>query len=1182
MGVARSSGGREFAFRQSSAAPGSPNFSLCLQKIVKRFSRQRLPGFERSARSPYYLSRVIHVVPFREQVMGESFYLKLLGFPELRRPDGRPVKLKVRKHLALLIYLVMDADVVHLRDELVDLFWPEVPTSNGRHSLSMAFSVLRGIFGVDCVRGNHAGVEFVAPGLTLDLDRLKAYQILGTGTIPPLDIEGFLQGFHLEGAPAFQHWRDRRQAHLLPMIQAGLLMLTDEARRGGDTPRMMALADRLLTLDPLTEEGIRARMEAFAMQGDRVSALRVFESWKRQLAEDLGAVPSEILEAMATRLRRRGATPPVESGANTPVASTESWAERCFVGRTSEFRVLFEAWESTTQLNTRHILLNGDTGVGKSTLAMRFASAAALEGAAVARVQCFELEQRIAFGMIGALVTSLLDRPAVSGTAPESLAEVARIVPALRERFPHLPASRRTEGEAARLHFAEGTFALFEAIMEDQPLILIVDDYPRSDEASLSVLHMLLRRAENERLMVVLSGRPPEPGEPPQATRIRKGVSYLPLWRIDLEPLSDLESDELLSVLLARAARKPGSPQRRAILQTSGGNPMALELLTQDWITHGEDALAVSLPAMRADVPGSAQEAIGYDRLIERMLPSLPPRTRLALYLAAILGPRLNDLGCFDTVEFTPVQTMAALSDLVERRVLRNTEKGLEFVNELIRARLYLKIPTASRIRLHDGVATRLLSAVAGGEAIPGLEIAWHCIRARRREEATPFLMHGARTAITHGAPDEAARALSSAMGHLRGKAKAEAALLLAETYQEMADWKAALECIENIDSSYRDEPQLHEMAAILEIECRRQLGEYPPDAFDGVLEDLIQKAQGGHNPVSRVRAALAAVQGASTVRNQKVLTLAYEAIRGLPLYELSAPDTAKALLSKAMAHYHLRQPQAGLSEVREAAHLLEQAGATDTTFVTIQIGLGAYACITGTYGDGLLPLERAYQAAERLDNSPLMSQAAVNLALCYYRLGKTEDHFRWSITARHKSLSTGPGSYDRISSLWLYALACFERGEGRKVEETLQALERERQSIRVLWIRQSALLHEAEVSWLRGDKQLALTRASEVYQSRKDGLCHGFEGRIARWIAVGATHSSTPPAAARLMRNWYRRVDRLDALDQAEVLCSLTRLGELGESVPADVVDRARVALARLPIACSKQLRRFGLRLPH
>ncbi|HTL05529.1 MAG TPA: AAA family ATPase, partial [Gemmatimonadales bacterium] len=707
--------------------------------------------------------------------MAETFYLKLMGIPELRRPDGRPLKLKVRKHLALLVYLVMDERPVHLRDELAELLWPGVPEENSRHSLSMAFTVLRGIFGAECLTGNHAEIRFRPPRLVRDLDRLEAGELLAEAGQPSLEVDGFLRGFHIDDAPQFQHWRDRRHAQLLPLIQAALLTLVDQARRSADLPGMLALADRLLVLDPLAEEAVRARMEALALQGDRVSALRAYEAWREELERELGARPSEPLRGMAERLRRGMETRPsrfASSGGEGRLAAPR------LVGRAAEYGVLWEAWERTTQYNTRHVLLGGETGVGKSTLAMRFAAAAELEGAAVARVQCFELEQRMAFGMIGALITSLLERPGALATAPEALAEVARMVPRVRERLRGLPAPRPAEGEAARLHFAEGTLALLDSILEEQPVLLIVDDYPRSDEASLSVLHLVLRRAVQQRLMVVLLGRPPESDESPQAARLRQAGTYLPLDRIELGVLPEPDSDELLSGLLLGASRQPASPERRALLRTAGGNPMALELLTQDWLTHGDAALAVLLPAMGDDVPASALEAAGYDRLIERMLPAMTPRTRMALYLAAILGPRLNELECFEVLEFSPVQTIAALSELVQQRLLRDTGRGLEFVNELIRARLYLKIPTAARVRLHYGVAERLLAAVAAGTAVPGLEIAWHCIRARRREEATPFLLTGARDAITHGAPDEAARALSSAVGQLKGSAKAEATLL--------------------------------------------------------------------------------------------------------------------------------------------------------------------------------------------------------------------------------------------------------------------------------------------------------------------------------------------------------------------------------------------------------------------
>src|ERR1051326_8089795 len=355
--------------------------------------------------------------------MGGGFFLRCMGYPGLYGADGRPYKLKVRKHLALLVYLALEDHAQRRRDTLVELLWSGAAPECGRHSLSMALSVLRGVLGAGAIRATSAHVR-LARG---------AGEARGAAVPRPLEVDGFLADFDIEDAPGFMHWRDRQQAHLLPMLQAGLLTLADQARRSGDMTRVMALADRLLTLDPLAEEGIRARMEAFAMQGDRVSALRTFEEWKAELHLQLGAAPSELLERMAARLRRGGVELPC--GPAGPSVPTEQWADRPFVGRVAEYRALYDSWDSSLQLATQHVLLTGESGIGQSTPALRFATAAALDGAAVARVQCFELEQRIPFGMIGALVTGLLDRPGVIGTAPESLAEIARVVPRVRERF---------------------------------------------------------------------------------------------------------------------------------------------------------------------------------------------------------------------------------------------------------------------------------------------------------------------------------------------------------------------------------------------------------------------------------------------------------------------------------------------------------------------------------------------------------------------------------------------------------------------------------------------------------------------------------------------------------------------------------------------------------------------------
>ena len=550
--------------------------------------------------------------------MADPFYLKVMGSPELLDPFGRRVRFKVRKHLALLIYLTLETRPAFRRDHLVELLWPR-SNGKGSQSLSMGFSVFRAIFGAECVRGKKDIAQFVGPVIVTDLQRLERRELFGTEIDAPLEVDGLLRDFDIADAPGFQHWLDGKRAELLPPIKTALSAFIDRARRSGDAGAMTVFAERLLSLDQLAEEGIIARMESFALQGDRLGALRLYERWKRELQDELQAAPSAEIEALAARLRRRS----LALASNPAAAIVEQYGERPFVGRAAEYRVLFEAWETTRRSRSTHVLLTGESGIGKSTLAMRFGSMASFAGAAVARVQCFELEQRIAFGMMGALVTELLDRPGVAGTSPESLAEVARIVPKVRERFPHLPPALNTEGEAARLHFAEGTFAMFDAIMEEQPLILIVDDYPRSDEASLSVLHLLLRRSENHRLMVILSGRPPSPEDPPQAARIRRAVAHLAVRRIDLPALSEGEAEELLRVIFHEAGKVPGAPERRAILRTAAGNPMALELLARDWVTHPNAPLALLLTAMRSDFSGASLEAEDYDQFIERIVPSL-------------------------------------------------------------------------------------------------------------------------------------------------------------------------------------------------------------------------------------------------------------------------------------------------------------------------------------------------------------------------------------------------------------------------------------------------------------------------------------------------------------------------------------------------------------------------------
>lgn len=1098
-------------------------------------------------------------------------HLKTLGIPELRRADGREVKFRVRKHFALLIYLAVDWREWHRRDALVDLLWQNVPGDKGRHSLSVALSVLRATLGPRGLETNPTHVRLNRACLALDINELGAGE--------PQDVDRFLLDFEVQGAPSFHHWRDRQHAELLPAIRSGLMQIQEDARRRGDLRRVMVLSERLLTIDPLSEEGIRARITALAMQGERVTALQVYEAWRDNLKMQLGALPSEGLQEVASRLRRPVLPrPPERTG---PVVQVDQWAERNFVGRTDAYQVLTEAWEATTRLETRHVLITGETGIGKSTLALRFASAAFLEGAAVARVQCFEMEQRIPYGMIGALVTSLLDRPGATATAPQSLAEIARIVPAVKSRFSGLPPHRETEGEAARLHFAEGCFALFDSIMEEQPLLLLIDDYPRSDEASLAVLHMLLRRVGNDRLMVVLTGRPSEPDEPAQSQRIRKGLAYLPMQQVTLGPLSDEESELMLTAVLRGTGKEPGAAVRRAIVLGAAGNPMALDLLGQDWAQHGDLALAISLPAMRTEMPHSAMEAAKYDHVIERLLPALPPRTRTTLFLAAVLGPRLDDMGFFEIVGLNGPQTLGALSELSARRILRDPGAGLEFSNELLRARIYLRVPPSVRVRLHDRVASRLLDHLACNLPVPGLEIAWHCIRARRREEATPYLLAGAKKAIHNGGPDEAIRALATAIGHLKGTSRDQACLLLADAYQEMAEWKAALESVEEMSPQHQDDCCLADMARVRRRISEIALDILTPDQRAAAAAELICLAKSNASPSASVEALLAATSIGSQLASRPIMEEVLRVAPTVAVDGLEPRDRGKYLLARGVANHDTRQRDNGRAEAIEGVRVLREAGATDSTFVRLQIGLGATACSRGHYEDAIPPLKEAFKAAHRIDNSTWMARAAANLMLCYHRLGLPAEQLRWSVVGE-RSLNTDALHY--LSFTDVYTHRCFSLEALGKLQEAksyLPMLEKAAHMAPPGWLRQFALLQQAEVNWKLGSKSRGAALAKTALGQNGGLPTMSSVGKVARWSTFLMIRDGRYDELQNLLEKYALELERFDMLDQAEIVCGLETLRLRVRPFLPDRSQLAREILSRLPIPCSNWLADFGLLLP-
>ncbi|HET9134439.1 MAG TPA: AAA family ATPase, partial [Gemmatimonadales bacterium] len=789
------------------------------------------------------------------------YHLQTLGTATLVGPDGDVIRLRTRKHFALLIYLAVEPPRPIRRDRLAHLLWSTAETDEARHSLATALSILKGRLGPDAFDNQRDTVRLLPGRITTDLAALER----GDLDDPDLARIGpFLHDVDVPDAPEFALWCDAQRAQLLPKLHSFLGARIERARRTGDARQMAALADQLHAVDELSEEGIRAVLESRALAGDRIGALRAYEVWSARLADELGAVPSADLVRLADRLRRRGLAPSAASLAPLP---TEQWKERTFLGRAAEYATCYGVWEQVRRGDTRHLMVRGTHGVGKTTLTDRLLTTAAIEGAAVVRVACFALERELPYGVIGAMVNKLLDLPGSGTVAPEQLSELSMIVPRVRQRWPTLPPAPNARGEDARIRFTEAVMALLETLAVEHPLAVVIDDLHLADVASLTVLHLILRRLEGVPVMFALTSSSIPNDEDETA---RKFSGHPEALRMTLLPLGELregETEALLDALLVGGA-DPGPTARQAMLRASRGNPMVLDLLVQDWHRCGTASLALSLGAMTTAAQGPREGT--WRALIDAILGHLEPESRSAADLGAVLGARLNDLSMYTLVDLPVARTIRALGDLSTRHLLRDAGDRLEFASDFVRSQVYLAMPGSLRRMLHAVVADRLLDAEAGGEAIPGLEMAWHLVRADRLAEGTPYLLDGARSSIRLGAPHEADLALSTGLNELTGQPRRTAILLLAEALQELGRWADALRLLVHSEEPFS--PSERDLREVYLSSSRRWLGMIPPVDVRRETSHLMDIAEKIGPSEVRVKALAAAVRLVSMTRNAEDL----------------------------------------------------------------------------------------------------------------------------------------------------------------------------------------------------------------------------------------------------------------------------------------------------------------------
>jgi hypothetical protein len=451
-----------------------------------------------------------------------------------------------------------------------------------------------------------------------------------------------------------------------------------------------------------------------------------------------------------------------------------------FVGREPELSIVEAALEAVRTGRGRALLVAGEPGIGKTRLLEAAAELAVARGAAVWWARCTDAEGAPAFWPWVQMLrdeVGRLDGAGVQTLLGEAAAEVARLVPAIRDRLPDVPVPESVESPEARFRLFESVAAVLDRAARDQPLVVMVDDLQEADEPSLRLLEFVARTIASRALMVIAAYRERGPRMTQPLVRC--------LARLGREPATETVvlgglQREAVAALAADALGHPAPDDLVSALHAeTDGNPLFATAVLQ----------AVTPDEVGADRPGAMpwlrsaplREAVG------RHLAPLSAATHDVLKAAAVLG---REFGVDEVAPILgqPVEVvLRRLEEASDMRILVPAETAgrFRFGHAVIRDVFYGDLGASEQATFH-GRAGEALSARADAEERL-TEIAHHFVEAARGGGDAARAGRFARRAGDHAlrvlAFEEASRLYGVALeqlGRSGGDLWARAELLLA------------------------------------------------------------------------------------------------------------------------------------------------------------------------------------------------------------------------------------------------------------------------------------------------------------------------------------------------------------------------------------------------------------------
>jgi DNA-binding SARP family transcriptional activator len=699
----------------------------------------------------------------------------VLGSLEVR-DEGRLVDLGGARQRALLSILLLHRNTVVPAERLIDQLYGAHPPPTAGKSLQVHVSRLRKALGGDgrlVTRQGGYGLEL--SGDEVDVDRFAALVEAGRRALmagePERSAVALEEALELVRGPAFQDvaYEDFAQAEIAKLgelqLAARELLLETRVARGRHAEAIPEL-EQLVASHPLRERPRAQLMLALYRDGRQADALAIYQDGRRLLVEELGIEPSRPLLELERSILNQDSALDLGTGADAPIVASPGGgrlAAGIFVGRERELAQLGAALLDARFGQGRLVLLSGEAGIGKSRLADELAAQASSQGADVFWGRCWEAGGAPAFWPWVQVL-----RGCVSNANPETLrwqlgrsaADVAHLLPDLRERFPDLPEAPALDSDGARFRLFESTAAFLRRMAAERPLVLVLDDLHAADTSSLLLLEFVVSEIVDARVLILAIYRDPElePGDPTAAALA--DVARRASLRLSLGGLAGTEVASY--VALSAPVQAPASLVA-AITTETEGNPLFISEIVRMLASEGRLDQTADVSWQHA-IPETVKEVIG------RRLHRLSDDCRTTLALASVLGREFEPDIVGRLADRPSTELLALFDEANSQRVVASVpgQPGrVRFTHALIRETLYDALPPGRRVDYHLRAA-HAIEALAATDLSPHLSsLAHHYFRAipaANPDTVLSYAVQAAEQASRLLAHEEAARLYDTAL----------------------------------------------------------------------------------------------------------------------------------------------------------------------------------------------------------------------------------------------------------------------------------------------------------------------------------------------------------------------------------------------------------------------------------